>query len=101
MSTQHVVVMGVSGSGKTTVASGIAVATDFTFAEADEYHPEANVAKMAAGEPLTDADRWPWLAELATWMADRAADDAARREAEAVERPEDERAGSHAVDDAK
>ena len=74
MSTQHVVVMGVSGSGKTTVASGIAVATDFTFAEADEYHPEANVAKMAGGEPLTDDDRWPWLAELATWMTDRAAE---------------------------
>lgn len=74
MSTQHVVVMGVSGSGKTTVASGIAVATDFTFAEADEYHPEANVAKMAAGEPLTDADRWPWLAVLARWMSERAAE---------------------------
>ena len=74
MSTQHVVVMGVSGSGKTTVASGIAVATDFTFAEADEYHPAASVAKMAAGEPLTDEDRWPWLAELATWMSARAAE---------------------------
>lgn len=74
MSTQHVVVMGVSGSGKTTVANGIAVATDFAFAEADEYHSETSVAKMAAGEPLTDEDRWPWLADLATWMAERAAE---------------------------
>ncbi len=73
MVTRHVVVMGVSGSGKTTVATGIAAATGFTFAEADEFHPAANVAKMAAGQPLTDDDRWPWLAELATWMADRAA----------------------------
>lgn len=74
MSTQHVVVMGVSGSGKTTVANGIAVATGYTFAEADEFHPAASVAKMAAGQPLTDEDRWPWLADLARWMADRAAE---------------------------
>ena len=72
MGTRHVVVMGVSGSGKTTVATGIAATTGFAFAEADEFHPAANVAKMAAGQPLTDEDRWPWLAELARWMTERA-----------------------------
>lgn len=68
-SQRHVVVMGVSGSGKTTVAEGIAKATGMVFAEADEFHSEANVAKMRAGQPLDDADRWPWLESLAAWMA--------------------------------
>ena len=63
-----VVVMGVSGSGKTVV--GQALATDFgwPFFDADDFHPEANVAKMAAGTPLTDADRWPWLDRLVAEM---------------------------------
>jgi gluconokinase len=61
--------MGVSGSGKTTVARGIADALGLVFAEADEFHTEANVAKMRAGTPLTDEDRWPWLAALAEWMS--------------------------------
>lgn len=72
--TRHVVVMGVSGSGKTTVAKGIAAATGLTFAEADEFHPESNVALMRAGVPLEDAHRWPWLHALADWMAARAAE---------------------------
>ncbi|KQX68564.1 gluconokinase [Angustibacter sp. Root456] len=71
--TRHVVVMGVSGCGKTTVASRIAAATGFVFAEADEFHTAANVAKMSAGVPLEDVDRWPWLRSLARWMAERAA----------------------------
>ncbi len=59
---QHqVVVMGVSGSGKTTVAEALAARLDGTFVDADALHPPANVAKMASGTPLTDADRWPWL----------------------------------------
>ncbi|MFY1691353.1 gluconokinase [Plantactinospora sp. WMMB782] len=73
-STRHVVVMGVSGSGKTTVAKGIGAATGLTFAEADEFHPESNVALMRAGTPLGDGHRWPWLRELAGWMAERAAE---------------------------
>ncbi|MFF4888730.1 gluconokinase [Micromonospora chersina] len=72
--TRHVVVMGVSGAGKTTVARGISELTGLRFAEADEFHTEAHVAQMRAGVPLTDADRWPWLRALAGWMADRHAE---------------------------
>ncbi|SCG48096.1 gluconate kinase, SKI family [Micromonospora echinaurantiaca] len=72
--TRHVVVMGVSGAGKTTVARGIAARTGLTFAEADEFHPPANVERMRAGVPLDDAARQPWLRELAAWMAARAAE---------------------------
>jgi gluconokinase len=72
-STSHVVVMGVCGCGKTTVARRISALTGFAFAEADEFHSEANVSKMRAGVPLTDDDRWPWLRSLADWMAERAA----------------------------
>ncbi|MEV2239181.1 gluconokinase [Micromonospora sp. NPDC049891] len=70
-STRHVVVMGVSGAGKTTVAQGVAALTGLTFAEADEFHSVANVARMRAGVPLDDAARWPWLRSLADWMAAR------------------------------
>ncbi|MFJ6198934.1 gluconokinase [Micromonospora sp. NPDC092111] len=72
--TRHVVVMGVSGAGKTTVARGISELTGLRFAEADEFHPEANVARMRAGVPLDDAARWPWLRDLAGWMAARHAE---------------------------
>ena len=72
--TLHVVVMGVSGCGKSTVAEGISAAMGLPFAEADRFHPAGNVEKMRAGIPLTDEDRWPWLSELAAWMADRAAE---------------------------
>lgn len=61
--------MGVSGSGKTTIASRLAARRGYAFAEGDDFHPAANVAKMARGEPLTDADRAPWLEELAEWIA--------------------------------
>ncbi|MBR7744633.1 gluconokinase [Phycicoccus sp. BSK3Z-2] len=64
--------MGVSGCGKSTVAQGISDAVGLPFAEADRFHPETNIAKMSAGTPLTDADRRPWLAELAAWMAAQA-----------------------------
>ncbi|MER7167969.1 gluconokinase [Micromonospora sp. NPDC000207] len=69
--TRHVVVMGVSGAGKTTVAQGVAELTGLTFAEADEFHSEANVAQMRAGVPLDDDARWPWLRALADWMGER------------------------------
>lgn len=56
-----VVVMGVSGSGKSTIAAGLAKRLGVTFVEGDDLHPHANVEKMAGGIPLTDDDRWPWL----------------------------------------
>jgi gluconokinase len=65
----HLVVMGVSGSGKTTIATRLAERRGYLFAEGDEFHSAANVAKMARAEPLTDADRAPWLAALAEWIA--------------------------------
>nr|WP_237565319.1 gluconokinase [Ornithinimicrobium cavernae] len=65
-------VIGVSGSGKSTIAAELAGRMNFRFADADDFHPEANVAKMAAGIPLTDEDRLPWLRALAGWMTDRA-----------------------------
>jgi gluconokinase len=66
-----VVVMGVSGSGKTTVAVELARRLGWEFAEGDDHHPAANVEKMRAGIPLDDADREPWLRELAGWIAER------------------------------
>jgi gluconokinase len=64
-----VVVMGVSGVGKSTVGQGLATALGWPYAEGDAFHPEANVAKMAAGVPLTDEDRWPWLRGIGAWMS--------------------------------
>ena len=58
------VVMGVSGAGKTAIGEALARELGWRFIDADDYHPEANVAKMAAGQPLDDADRWPWLDRL-------------------------------------
>src|SRR5437763_16035347 len=65
--------MGVSGSGKTTVATGLAKRLGWVFAEGDDFHPAANVEKMRAGIALTDDDRWPWLATLAAWIGEREA----------------------------
>lgn len=70
--TVHVVVMGVSGSGKTVLASLLAGRLGFEFCEADTVHPQANVEKMSRGIPLTDGDREPWLGSLATWIAEQA-----------------------------
>jgi gluconokinase len=60
--------MGVCGSGKTTVGEALAASLGWPFYDADDFHPEANVAKMAAGQPLTDDDRWPWLDRIAAEM---------------------------------
>lgn len=62
------VVMGVSGSGKTTVAALLAGRLGWEFEDADEFHSPANVRKMHSGTPLTDDDRWPWLATIAAWI---------------------------------
>lgn len=62
------VVMGVSGSGKTTVAALLAGRLGWAFQDGDDFHPPANVAKMQGGTPLTDADRWPWLHAIAAWI---------------------------------
>ncbi|MEZ5257996.1 MAG: shikimate kinase [Ilumatobacteraceae bacterium] len=67
----RVVVMGVSGSGKSTIARRLAERLDATFLEGDDFHPEANVAKMAAGHPLDDDDRRPWLTRLRDELEDR------------------------------
>jgi gluconokinase len=60
-----IIVMGVSGSGKSTIGALLAERLGWPFADADGFHPAANVAKMAAGQPLTDADRGPWLDAIA------------------------------------
>jgi len=64
-----VVLMGVSGSGNTALGQALAADLGWPFFDGDDFHPEANVAKMAAGTPLVDEDRWPWLDRLATEMA--------------------------------
>ena len=65
-----IVVMGVSGSGKSTVGAALARRLGVPFADADDFHPKANIAKMAAGKPLTDYDRYPWLEAVGQWLAD-------------------------------
>ncbi len=59
------VVMGVSGSGKSTIADKLAERLGWTYEDGDKFHPASNVAKMSAGQPLTDEDRWPWLQAIA------------------------------------
>jgi gluconokinase len=68
-----VIVAGVSGSGKTTVGTLLAGRLGWRFADADAFHPAANVTKMRAGVPLADEDRWPWLRAIAAWMDERIA----------------------------
>ena len=64
-----IVVMGVSGSGKSTVGSALAQRLRVPFVDADDLHPSANIAKMTAGEALDDDDRYPWLEEVGRWLA--------------------------------
>jgi gluconokinase len=67
------IVAGVSGSGKTTVGALLAGRLGWRFADADAFHQAANIAKMRAGIPLTDQDRWPWLRAIGAWMDERIA----------------------------
>jgi gluconokinase len=67
--TPPIVVMGVTGSGKSTVGEALAERLGVRYADADDFHPEANVAKMSAGTPLDDDDRWPWLRAIGEWLA--------------------------------
>lgn len=68
-----IIIMGVSGSGKSTIADALANRTGYADEDGDSFHPPANVAKMHAGIPLTDEDRWPWLRAIAA-AVDRNAD---------------------------
>ncbi|MBJ6617312.1 gluconokinase [Streptomyces griseoincarnatus] len=73
MNTPHVVVvMGVAGTGKTTIGPLIAARLGVPYAEGDDFHPQSNIAKMSAGTPLTDDDRWPWLDAIGDWAQGRA-----------------------------
>jgi carbohydrate kinase (thermoresistant glucokinase family) len=63
-----VIVMGVSGSGKSTIGTLLAMRLRWEFQDGDWFHPAANIDKMHRGIPLTDADRWPWLAAIAEWI---------------------------------
>jgi len=62
------VVMGVSGSGKTTIAKALADRLGWAFEEGDDLHPGSDIAKMRSGHPLDDRDRWPWLEKVAEWI---------------------------------
>jgi gluconokinase len=64
------VVMGVSGSGKSTVGAALAQRLGVSFADADDFHPPANIAKMTAGHALDDQDRHPWLELVGGWLAE-------------------------------
>jgi gluconokinase len=66
--THAVVVMGVSGSGKSTIASMLAQRLHWVYEDGDWFHPKANIEKMHHGEPLNDQDRWPWLHAIAEWI---------------------------------
>lgn len=75
--TSHaIIVMGVSGSGKTSIAESIAAKLQVAFVEGDSLHPASNVEKMSKGIPLTDDDRWPWLDEIGRQMSASLADGA-------------------------
>ncbi|MCP9993267.1 gluconokinase [Streptomyces albogriseolus] len=69
---QVVVVMGVAGTGKTTIGPLLAARLGVPYAEGDDFHPQSNIAKMSAGTPLTDDDRWPWLDAIGDWAQGRA-----------------------------
>ncbi|MET9514112.1 gluconokinase [Streptomyces sp. NPDC002994] len=73
MNSPHVVVvMGVAGTGKTTIGPLLAARLGVPYAEGDDFHPPANIAKMSAGTPLDDSDRWPWLDAIGQWAHSRA-----------------------------
>src|ERR1700754_4737477 len=69
-----IVVMGVSGSGKSTVGAALAQRIRVQFADADDFHPPANIEKMTSGQPLNDDDRYPWLEAIGEWLSVRCSD---------------------------
>ena len=69
---RHLVIMGAAGSGKTTVATTLSEHLGWIAAEAEEFHPAANIERMTAGTPLCDEDRWPWLEAIRSWMTTQA-----------------------------
>lgn len=71
MTNTHIVVMGVAGCGKSTVAHQLSERLGWPLAEGDDFHPEANIAKMSSGTPLTDEDRRPWLDSITEWTQQR------------------------------
>jgi gluconokinase len=71
MNPSVLILMGVSGCGKSTIAGILASRLGWRFEEGDALHPQVNIEKLAAGHPLTDADRWPWLAKVADWVDER------------------------------
>ncbi len=72
MSSVHLVFMGVSGTGKSTIGKVVAAELGCDFAEGDDMHPQTNLDKMRGGTPLTDEDRRPWLRAVAAWTRTRA-----------------------------
>jgi gluconokinase len=74
-----VIIMGVAGSGKTTIAAKLAISLGWSYEDADWFHPAANIEKMHSGQPITDEDRRPWLEAIAKWI-----DDARRKHGHAV-----------------
>ncbi|NQD86483.1 gluconokinase [Paenarthrobacter sp. CM16] len=68
----HLVVMGVAGSGKSTIAAALSQRLGWACAEADEFHPQSNIEMMSRGIPLQDEDRWPWLRQIQQWMSTKA-----------------------------
>lgn len=72
LTTEVIVVMGVSGTGKSTVGQALADRLGVPYAEADDFHPPRNIAKMSAGTPLDDTDRAPWLDAIGAWAHGRA-----------------------------
>ncbi len=73
MNDATLVLMGVSGVGKTSVAEVLHARTGWVFAEGDDFHPRSNREKMASGHPLDDDDRWPWLRRIAAWIGEQEA----------------------------
>ena len=70
MMKRMIVIMGVAGSGKTTVGKALAEATGIEFRDGDDLHPQSNIEKMSSGIPLTDEDRWPWLERVGATLAE-------------------------------